>query len=143
LLFERLSSPRVEDVCHERHPFFRSTLEVVLDRPVSERDEIVLFTVRRNRNVLVVVSLAFAYLLRLTNSQPLSGALSLSRSCPTRCSARRISIRYTRLDIGRPTHCASLAPRIAVYQRLSALSPRALRVCRPISILVRKRTQSS
>jgi hypothetical protein len=46
LLFKRFSSPRVEDIRHERHPFLGSTLEVVLDRPVSEGYEIVLFAIR-------------------------------------------------------------------------------------------------
>jgi hypothetical protein len=45
LLLERLSCPRVEDVCHERHPFLGGTFEVVLDRSVFECYKIMLFAI--------------------------------------------------------------------------------------------------
>jgi hypothetical protein len=125
LLWHWFSRPRFENLRHQVHPFFRSALEVVLDGPVPERDEVVLFVVRRESNVLRCVSCSLSSTLpSWLHLQLLIVAPSPLESFPTRHNVHGISRRCIHSDTEQATHCAYQGIQTAAYQLLCAPCPR-------------------
>jgi hypothetical protein len=59
VLVHTLSIPETEHLVHQNRPFWRTSLEVVLDRPILECDEIMLLIIRRDGDILACVRTAF------------------------------------------------------------------------------------